>query len=43
VTTGEGGLVADRTTTLSARRMVLFINKAWGYGETRSRTTNSWP
>jgi len=32
VTTGEGGLVATNDDAL-ARRMVLFINKAWGYGD----------
>src|SRR5213078_3302753 len=32
VTTGEGGLVATNDSAL-ARRMVLFINKAWGYGD----------
>ena len=32
VTTGEGGLVATDDDAL-ARRMVLFINKAWGYGD----------
>ena len=32
VTCGEGGLVVTRDDSL-ARRMVLFINKAWGYGD----------
>ena len=32
ITTGEGGLVATRDPAL-ARRMYLFINKAWGYGD----------
>lgn len=32
VTTGEGGLVVTRDPAL-ARRMYLFINKAWGYGD----------
>jgi perosamine synthetase len=32
VTTGEGGLVVTRDDAL-ARRMYLFINKAWGYGD----------
>jgi dTDP-4-amino-4,6-dideoxygalactose transaminase len=32
ITTGEGGLVVTRDAAL-ARRMVLFINKAWGYGD----------
>lgn len=32
VTTGEGGLVVTNDDAL-ARRMVLFINKAWGYGD----------
>jgi dTDP-4-amino-4,6-dideoxygalactose transaminase len=32
VTTGEGGLVATSDPAL-ARRMYLFINKAWGYGD----------
>ena len=32
VTTGEGGLVATNDDLL-ARRMFLFINKAWGYGD----------
>lgn len=32
ITTGEGGLVVTRDPTL-ARRMYLFINKAWGYGD----------
>jgi perosamine synthetase len=32
ITTGEGGLVATADDTL-ARRMFLFINKAWGYGD----------
>jgi dTDP-4-amino-4,6-dideoxygalactose transaminase len=32
ITTGEGGLVATNDAAL-ARRMFLFINKAWGYGD----------
>jgi len=32
ITTGEGGLVVTRDPVL-ARRMELFINKAWGYGD----------
>lgn len=32
VTTGEGGLVVSNDAAL-ARRMYLFINKAWGYGD----------
>lgn len=32
ITTGEGGLVASNNPDL-ARRMYLFINKAWGYGD----------
>jgi perosamine synthetase len=32
ITTGEGGLVSTNDTAL-ARRMYLFINKAWGYGD----------
>jgi dTDP-4-amino-4,6-dideoxygalactose transaminase len=32
VTTGEGGLVVTEDEAL-ARRMFLFINKAWGYGD----------
>jgi perosamine synthetase len=32
ITTGEGGLVASDDADL-ARRMFLFINKAWGYGD----------
>jgi perosamine synthetase len=32
ITTGEGGLVATDDAAL-ARRMFLFINKAWGYGD----------
>jgi perosamine synthetase len=32
VTTGEGGLVATNDDAL-ARRMYLYINKAWGYGD----------
>ncbi len=32
ITTGEGGLVVARDAAL-ARRMRLFINKAWGYGD----------
>jgi dTDP-4-amino-4,6-dideoxygalactose transaminase len=34
ITTGEGGLVATDDPAL-ARRMFLFINKAWGYGDER--------
>lgn len=34
ITTGEGGLVATDDDAL-ARRMFLFINKAWGYGDER--------
>ena len=33
ITTGEGGLVVTDDDEL-ARRMFLFINKAWGYGDT---------
>jgi perosamine synthetase len=32
ITTGEGGLVSTQDDSL-ARRMFLFINKAWGYGD----------
>jgi dTDP-4-amino-4,6-dideoxygalactose transaminase len=32
ITTGEGGLVTTNNPVL-ARRMFLFINKAWGYGD----------
>ena len=32
ITTGEGGLVTTNDAAL-ARRMFLFINKAWGYGD----------
>lgn len=32
ITTGEGGFVATNDDAL-ARRMVLFVNKAWGYGD----------
>jgi dTDP-4-amino-4,6-dideoxygalactose transaminase len=32
ITTGEGGLVTTNDDTLG-RRMFLFINKAWGYGD----------
>lgn len=32
ITTGEGGLVVSNDDAL-ARRMYLFINKAWGYGD----------
>jgi perosamine synthetase len=32
ITTGEGGLVVSNDSAL-ARRMYLFINKAWGYGD----------
>ncbi|HZR31559.1 MAG TPA: DegT/DnrJ/EryC1/StrS family aminotransferase [Terriglobales bacterium] len=32
ITTGEGGLVCTNNDAL-ARRMFLFINKAWGYGD----------
>ncbi len=34
ITTGEGGLVATNDPAL-ARRIYLFINKAWGYGDPR--------
>lgn len=34
ITTGEGGLVVTGDPAL-ARRMTLFINKAWGYGDPR--------
>jgi dTDP-4-amino-4,6-dideoxygalactose transaminase len=34
ITTGEGGLVATNDKAL-ARRMFLFVNKAWGYGDER--------
>jgi dTDP-4-amino-4,6-dideoxygalactose transaminase len=34
ITTGEGGLVATNDAAL-ARRMFLFVNKAWGYGDER--------
>jgi dTDP-4-amino-4,6-dideoxygalactose transaminase len=34
ITTGEGGLVTTNDDAL-ARRMYLFINKAWGYGDPR--------
>ncbi len=34
ITTGEGGMVATSDAKL-ARRMFLFINKAWGYGDSR--------
>jgi dTDP-4-amino-4,6-dideoxygalactose transaminase len=34
ITTGEGGLVSTNDDAL-ARRMFLFINKAWGYGDPR--------
>ncbi len=34
ITTGEGGLVVTNDPDL-ARRMFLFINKAWGYGDAR--------
>ncbi len=34
ITTGEGGLVVTNDDAL-ARRMYLFINKAWGYGDAR--------
>jgi dTDP-4-amino-4,6-dideoxygalactose transaminase len=33
ITTGEGGMVVTNNDAL-ARRMFLFINKAWGYGDT---------
>ncbi|MDQ6779543.1 MAG: DegT/DnrJ/EryC1/StrS family aminotransferase [Candidatus Eremiobacteraeota bacterium] len=33
ITTGEGGLVVTNDPSL-ARRLELFINKAWGYGDT---------
>jgi dTDP-4-amino-4,6-dideoxygalactose transaminase len=32
ITTGEGGIVATDDDAL-ARRMFLYINKAWGYGD----------
>jgi dTDP-4-amino-4,6-dideoxygalactose transaminase len=34
ITVGEGGLVVTRDPAL-ARRMYLFINKAWGYGDAK--------
>ena len=34
ITTGEGGLVVSSDPEL-ARRMFLFINKAWGYGDAK--------
>lgn len=34
ITTGEGGLVVANDAAL-ARRMYLFINKAWGYGDAK--------
>jgi dTDP-4-amino-4,6-dideoxygalactose transaminase len=34
ITTGEGGLVTTNDEAL-ARRMYLFINKAWGYGDAK--------
>ena len=34
ITTGEGGLIATDDPEL-ARRMFLFINKAWGYGDSK--------
>jgi dTDP-4-amino-4,6-dideoxygalactose transaminase len=34
ITTGEGGLVTSNRPDL-ARRMFLFINKAWGYGDSK--------
>lgn len=34
ITTGEGGIVISRDAAL-ARRMFLFINKAWGYGDSQ--------
>jgi perosamine synthetase len=34
ITTGEGGLVTSSRPEL-ARRMFLFINKAWGYGDSK--------
>ncbi len=34
ITTGEGGLVTTNDAAF-ARRMFLFINKAWGYGDAR--------
>jgi perosamine synthetase len=34
ITTGEGGIVTTSDANL-ARRMFLFINKAWGYGDTQ--------
>ena len=42
ITTGEGGLVVTDDAAL-ARRMFLFINKAWGYGDPQIPTTTSWP
>ena len=35
ITTGEGGLVTAKRSDL-ARRMFLFINKAWGYGDAKA-------
>ena len=32
ITTGEGGLIVTNDEAL-ARRIYLFINKAWGYGD----------
>ncbi len=34
ITTGEGGIVVTDDPGL-ARRMFLFVNKAWGYGDPR--------
>src|SRR4029079_13328373 len=34
ITTGEGGLVGSNNADL-ARRMFLYINKAWGYGDAK--------
>ncbi len=40
ITTGEGGIVLTGADLL-ARRVYLFINKAWGYGD-QNPTTTSW-
>ena len=40
ITTGEGGLVVTNDDDL-ARRVRLFINKAWGYGDPAPTTTSS--
>jgi len=37
MTTGEGGIVVTNDDAI-ARRMYLFINKAWGYGRPETRT-----